>query len=986
MELDDPGRAQRIFLGWDHPALPAAAAHLIDHYVDGGIADLRSATIVLPGRRARRRIIELLLDKASARGATLVPPTATTVGNLPTELHQSPRPLADDVTSHRAWSRALRSVSQDALKQVFPHLPKKSNLADWDELAGLLSGLHQSVAGEGHRFSDVAKICHSGILFDDGTRWGVMAHVQDRYLLFLDQAGLADRFEVRMAALESEVAPFKGDLWFISIVELPAVTRRLVEASGADVHTLIHAPAGPSDGVDTGLAFDNFGLPSTEYWERARVPVTDEVLRVVESPADQADTVIDSLITLDGQYAAEDVVLAVHVDSGVVPYLEQRLEARGVTPRYAAGTPLSHTAPLRLLEAVGDYREDRSFLSLAALLRHPDAGPLTQTTTEVPTRLEAVDAADLYFNDHLPFRLQGTLPVGERRAARFPHLVRALERTGPLSHLKGRKRLSEWMPLIRDVLLTAYGDRNLDRSKPAHRRLLDTLSRIRTVAVAVATLPDPLDEECSCTAAIRTLLLELRGEALPPEPRRDAVELLDWLELPLDDAPVVMLTGFNEGLLPESVSGHAFLPDALRSRLGLIDNRRRLARDAYRLTTVLHSKESVRLIAGRRTGQGDPLRPSRLMFRIPEEEMAARVLTFLKGDGAGPVESNLSSLGLQPGAESQFTVPPEPVLEVEQEEVPTKLRVTDFKSVLADPYRFVLERIYDLDSVDHEARELDPLGFGILAHDVLQAFGQMALESPPPVDITDAAAVANALVKLLDDKVSTRFGSDALPAVALQVEQLRTRLGAFAEKQAEWASLGWRIIAVEQQAEGDGIPFDVDGEPMLLRGRIDRIDHNRETGDWAVLDYKTGNSVKLPDDAHRKGRGDDREWIDLQLPLYHRLLPGIVDERGRQVVSADATGDGRIELGYVSLPSEPDKSAFMLAPWTEAELASAEEAARDVIRTLRQRTFEFDPTVTKPSFFGGDPLEPLLARGWQSADDDDSGTRGDETRNEGGNR
>jgi hypothetical protein len=76
----------------------------------------------------------------------------------------------------------------------------------------------------------------------------------------------------------------------------------------------------------------------------------------------------------------------------------------------------------------------------------------------------------------------------------------------------------------------------------------------------------------------------------------------------------------------------------------------------------------------------------------------------------------------------------------------------------------------------------------------------------------------------------------------------------------------------------------------------------------------------------------------------------------------------------------------MLAPWTEAELASAEEAARDVIRTLRQRTFEFDPTVTKPSFFGGDPLEPLLARGWQSADDDDSGTRGDETRNEGGHR
>ncbi|MBT3776242.1 MAG: DUF1592 domain-containing protein, partial [Gemmatimonadales bacterium] len=138
------------------------------------------------------------------------------------------------------------------------------------------------------------------------------------------------------------------------------------------------------------------------------------------------------------------------------------------------------------------------------------------------------------------------------------------------------------MPLIRDVLLTAYGERKLDRSKPLHRRLLDVLGRVRSVAITLASPPDLLDEECSGSAAIQALLLELRDDALPPEPRRDAVELLDWLEVPLDDAPVVMLTGFNEGMLPESVSGHAFLPDALRSRLGLIDNRRRLARDAYR--------------------------------------------------------------------------------------------------------------------------------------------------------------------------------------------------------------------------------------------------------------------------------------------------------------------------------------------------------------------------------------------------------------------
>ena len=364
----EPETAQRIFLGWDVPALPAAAAYIVDHYLHGQVADLRPATLVLPGRRARRRMIEVLLEEAEARSATLIPPTATTVGALPSALHTSLLPLADDLTCRRAWSHALRSVSQEALREVFPHLPKKGALAEWDELAGLLAGLHESVAGEGHRFSDVARICHSDVLFDDAPRWSVMARVQDLYLKLLGDAGLADRFAVRMAALESGVAPFTGDLWLVSIVELPSVTRRLIEASGATLRTLIHAPEDLAVEGEDPFPFDPLGLPSTEYWEVARIPVTDEVLRVVESPAAQADEVIESLVGLDGRYSTEDVALAVHAQSDVVPYLEQRLEARGVTPRYAAGTPLSRTGSLRLLEAVAEYRDDRSYLALAALL------------------------------------------------------------------------------------------------------------------------------------------------------------------------------------------------------------------------------------------------------------------------------------------------------------------------------------------------------------------------------------------------------------------------------------------------------------------------------------------------------------------------------------------------------------------------------------------------------------------------------------------
>ncbi|HUF76433.1 MAG TPA: PD-(D/E)XK nuclease family protein [Longimicrobiales bacterium] len=983
-----PNPTDRVFLGWSQPLLPLAAAHLVEHYAADGSVDLRRAMLVLPGGRARRRMVELLLDEADRRGLTLVPPASTTVGGLPDALHTSLAPVADDATSRRAWSLALRSVDRASLQAVFPRLPSAGQLGDWDEIARLLSELHESVAGEGHRFRDVAAICNSGMLFDDGPRWQTLALVQERYLRILDEVGLVDRYASRMAALASGVTPFERDLWLVSVVDLPAVTRRLIEASGAAVHALIHAPEGLDDAA--GPAFEAFGLPRVDYWHDARVPVTDDsVLRVVESPADQADAVLDFLGELGGRYAAEDVVAAVHPESDVVPFLEQRLEARGVPPRYAAGTRLAHTGPLRLLEAVADYAEDRGFLALAALLRHPDAGPLIQPSPafpDLPTRVEAIDAADRFFNEHLPHRLQGHLPRGQRRAARFPVVVRALERGGPLSRLEGRRRLSEWMPVVRDLLLAAYGEHTFDRSKPAHRHLLDVLGRVRTAAVSLATLPPRLDEPCSGSAAIQTLLLELRDDALPPDPRRGAVELLDWLEVPLDDAPVVMLTGFNEGLLPKSVSGHAFLPDALRSRLGLVDNRGRMARDAYRLTTVLHSKASVCLIAGRRTSQGDPLRPSRLMFRIPDEELAARVLTFFKSDGVAPIPPSLASLGLTPGATSDFMVPPEPVLELTLEEVPTRFRVTEFKAILADPYRYVLERIYDLDSVDDGAREMDPMVFGSLVHDVLQRFGMMALESPPAVDVSDAGSVRGALLDLLEQLVAERFGDAALPAVALQVGQLEARLAAFADAQAAWSAQGWRIVAIERQPDGEGVPIEVDGEPVWLRGRIDRIDFNPSTGEWAVLDYKTSNKAETPEKAHQKGRGDQRQWVDLQLPLYRWLLKGIVDAEGRPVVDPVAVRQGRVKLGYVTLPKDTRDTKFLLANWTDDDLADAEQVARDAVAIVREARFEFDPAVTKPSWYGGDALEPLLARGWQAAGVEDDGGWSEDDGSPGGDR
>src|SRR5690606_10938234 len=136
------------------------------------------------------------------------------------------------------------------------------------------------------------------------------------------------------------------------------------------------------------------------------------------------------------------------------------------------------------------------------------------------------------------------------------------------------------------------------------------------------------------------------------------------------------------------------------------------------LTSQLASRASVRLISGRLSAEGDPLRPSRLLLTDRGEALARRVEAFARGDVDG-IEREAPLIAAA-GTRSALPLPPEPVLRYEP---PNRLRVTDFKALLADPYRFALERILGLESLDDAARELDPMAFGNLGHTVLQRFG-----------------------------------------------------------------------------------------------------------------------------------------------------------------------------------------------------------------------------------------------------------------------
>jgi hypothetical protein len=255
------------------------------------------------------------------------------------------------------------------------------------------------------------------------------------------------------------------------------------------------------------------------------------------------------------------------------------------------------------------------------------------------------------------------------------------------------------------------------------------------------------------------------------------------------------------------------------------------------------------------------------------------------------------------------------------------MRVTEFRDYLACPYRYYLRHRLGLARLSDDAEELDGLGFGSLVHEVLRRFG-----GGPLAASTDAEAIRGLLRRSLDEVLGECYGPNPLPAIRVQAEQLWARLEAFADWQAGWAADGWRIERIEWQPPEGQARLMVDGQPMFLRGRIDRVDVH-PSGRRVIFDYKSSNQAEPPEKTHRR----QGQWVDLQLPLYRHLV-------------ADLGWGGRIELAYLVLPKDVHGVKPLWAEWSEADLAEADAAAADVVREVRAERF-WPPTIPPPPFF-----------------------------------
>jgi ATP-dependent helicase/nuclease subunit B len=395
------------------------------------------------------------------------------------------------------------------------------------------------------------------------------------------------------------------------------------------------------------------------------------------------------------------------------------------------------------------------------------------------------------------------------------------------------------------------------------------------------------------------------------------------------------------------MGGDPFLPNRARRELGIRDSNSRLVRDSYLLTAILESRKTsgrVDLVLGRTNEDGDPMRPSRLLFRCSDDELPARALRLCKGEELeiAPSPAWKAAWQLQP--------PPLP----EESTIGERISVTGFRGYLACPFRYYLKFGLGMEELDITKVEMDARDFGNLCHYALEDFG----EDGALRDSTDESAIRGFLIDRLETRTYARYGRHLSVPLAFQLESAKQRLAWAAAIQVRERAAGWRIEETEWKIH-ENSDWKIGG--LAIRGTIDRIERNERDGHWRVLDYKTSAQAKSPPSAHLARLkpetspdeypqwsllelgGNTQRWTDLQVPLYVLAL--------RELRGAD-----RVAAGYFNLARSVSET--QIETWDTLDdpiLRSAHTCAEGIAGAIRENIFW--PPNPAPEF---DDFAPIL--------------------------
>jgi ATP-dependent helicase/nuclease subunit B len=830
-----------------------------------------------------------------------------------------------------AWIEVLQATDRSTLPHLFPNGKQgEFSFEEAKRLAETLFELRDELGGsaQGLDFAGVAALPKN----PEKPRWDDLATLESGYRDVLTRRGLKDHNDLRSELARGNDKP-EGvtHIWLVGLTDPQPLFITALER--LQDHFAIQAIVGAD--ADEAANFDQWGRPLPEAWKDRRSDWKDYSQSV--HVTGDAPGALKKLRTLLGDKLPTDGVHAVcacdrEVDAPKIAALIHSLGADAVNPLGVAhGSHGLHHA-LRswsrcLSSQEPDFATLREALRIPDLVRMTTGGATAVAFTELNEQLDVADRTMLRGAVSELCAQIASLPKPEddfRQQADYEAMQKLPPRLEALLKLRDEQLAMPWQEaLLATISLLTVG-KKLREDDPDGAFAIEVAETLIETAKEIQAAYEAGETELTHEQLIGLTLDAASTQRHRRSDAQEAVNLPGWVEAPWDPVPHMILFGLNDHLIPRVVHAHPYLPASLRALAGLPTNEAVFASAAFTFEQLWRRRLGhgwLDVIVPQQDADGNPLRPSRLLFQAPDESLGARVnhlFADAPNSDAQPYWEIPDAHKFVPLAEASGAA-----------RILKSISATAFKTYLADPAEFWLKRALRMDEVKHGSIELDAAGFGSLAHGALEIFGNDNLDKA----ITDPSEIRRQLMACLDKHVHAHFGNDPSTAIRLQVEAARGRLTAFVETQAKMAAEGWVIKAVE----GDLPEDEILGVPII--GSFDRLDFNTRTGEWRVYDYKTFNYAKNPANTHtatgqpgepfiaevrkRNKKGEDTgetkiiRWKELQLPVYHRSL-----KQGWVGIGKDDV----LHVGYLCLPAKVSDTGEKVWAHYHTDFMTAAEA------------------------------------------------------------
>ncbi|MGA1205630.1 MAG: PD-(D/E)XK nuclease family protein [Opitutales bacterium] len=898
---------RRHYIGWKKPFILEFSQRLLAEA--GGERSLDEWLIWVPSARAGRHILNELFQ-ADDEVEAFHPPRLMTPAQFTASLKSGPG-VASETQRLFAWKTVIMKAGEERLRPLFPFIPEE-NRTDWAYgVASQLIRMRDRLGEEGSHFVDIPQRA-PGM---DSARWECLGKLEQAYCAELSKLGLRDPDQHLQARCREALIqqPFKR-LLVAGILNLSRRQRELVgklQELGVAVDFYLPVPE------ELAGTLDPLGRPMPEFWKSRAVPGALLESRIHRAPDPRILTrrVLDLADLYSGSV---DALVVGAPEEETSRFLVERSRLTS-SPFYAPqGTPLARTGMGRLIALVLECGNDPSLDQLLALLQH---ALLRKWARSAGLDVGLIERAILRLKkDHL---------LSSVSRMKDP----ALKPIGAIASVK------EFLEAVNGLTQLAGGGQSLPESV---WKMLQTVVRCGKLSPSQVQVFGQIEEILQdLNSEFGHLLLDhpdqrallenqLKSHQFYPERESGERPVAGWLELPWELAPHLVILGLPDSEVPGRDMEDSILTPTLCRACCFYGPDDAVAFHAFRLRLILESRQDWGkldiLLPDRNLGD-DPELATRFLFQAEPGEVRERVIQLLEDK---PVQEEPVPASF--GKAIQLPTP-EPL---------TRMSVTGFRSYLANPLGFFLERRLGWEAPQPYPAELDALQFGNLGHEVMEALNSDSAGK----SITGEKDIAEFLSDTLDGRMGEIYGSSPSVPLQIQRESMRERLAAAAAIIARERQRGWVPFRVEW-------PFHKDMEMVLegvsLRGKIDLLERNEETGKYRIIDYKTSDKNEPPMRTHisslnaSSGKplfpetdfliGDKSyRWKDLQLPLYQE---GVLRFLGEEA-----------ECGYLCLGKAVKDIELNLWTPDSGIRSAALECAGAILRRISEGIF---PLPSRPS-------------------------------------